>query len=532
MWIHEFIILLISFSYSNPQTTVTTTKTIPVVKFPADSQQLHSPSLPKYESEDNENVGTDSFNNMHDEVQTLFLDQIESKINDFEDLKVQLAVLDRHLRKHSKGDDDVSSTDHVLTELDGKVIQPYEDGLKTLRNKMIQSGHEISADSVRMVNSAVDKADVFLETGREMVESALDAHLASDEHKNEHIHGDEDGHSEDHMSDYADLISMDTEVSIEDKDMLLEYIDMDINDLKNIKKQKANYENHILDHYHVNHEHVESDELKVAEEVLQEVNLDEISSYEASLQALKVQIMEANGKFKVETIDQISSTMEKAGIYLDASKDRLELVGLLDEEFEEGSESLPVNRNVDDGHFKQSGMPEELKSNFINKPIIKQSDEVKAAFKNAAEESHRFMHDKKLAHNAPDHVEKEVGSAHYETDHVEEKVRSAHHSPDHVEKEASNPVVFFPLNFSVAITIFTITLLVGLLVVSMIKIYKKVKDRSGNLVDDCDGSYPGYGIANKNFKSPQLEGGVKVDDGWTARNWATPRGQQTGRRRR
>merc|ERR1719154_367711 len=320
------------------------------------------------------------------------------------------------------------------------------------------------------------------------------------------------------MSDYADLISMDTEVSIEDKDILLEYIDMDINDLKNIKKQKANYENHILDHYHVNHEHVESDELKVAEEVLHEVNLDEISSYEASLQAIKAQIMEANGKFKVETIDQISSTVEKAGIYLDASRDRLELVGLLDEEFEDGSEILPVDRNVYNGHFDQGVMPEELKTNHINKPIIKHGDDVKAAFKNAAEESHRFLHEKKLTHHAPDHVEEEVVSVHY--------------APDHVEKEASNPVVFFPLNFSVAITIFTITLLVGLLVVSMIKIYKKVKDRSGNLVDDCDGSYPGYGIANKNFKSPQLEGGVKVDDGWTARNWATPRGQHTGRRRR
>merc|ERR1719154_326538 len=304
------------------------------------------------------------------------------------------------------------------------------------------------------------------------------------------------------MSDYADLISMDTDVSIEDKDIILEYIDMDIKDFKNIKKQKANYENHILDH--VNHEHAESDELKVAEEVLQEVNLDEISSYEASLQAIKAQIMEANGKFKVETIDQISSTMEKAGIYLDASRDRLELVGLLDEEFEEGSEILPVDRNVYNGHFDQGVMPEELKTNHISKPIIKHGDDVKAAFKNAAEESHRFLHEKKLAH----------------------------HAPDHVEKEASNPVVFFPLNFSVAIIIFSITLLVGLLVISMIKIYKKVKDRSGNLADDCDGSYPGYGIANKNFKSPQLEGGVKVDDGWTARNWATPRGQQTGRRRR
>ena len=271
--------------------------------------------------------------NVPDEAQTLYLEQIDSKINDFEDLKSQLAVLDRHLRKHSNFDD-FESTNHILTELDGKIIKPYEDGLKAARNKMIKSSHGINAaDSIRMLNTVVDNANVFLETGRVMVESVLDAHLASDEHKNEHAQGDEDGHFEDHMSDYADLISVESGVSIEDKEVLLEYIDMDINEFENIKKRKANYETHILEHVNQDN-HEESEELNFAADVLHNINMKDMNSYESSLKDLKVKIMETDGRLNVDSFEQISTTMEKADIYLEASRDKLELVGLLDEEFE------------------------------------------------------------------------------------------------------------------------------------------------------------------------------------------------------
>ena len=218
------------------------------------------------------------------EVEDFFKDQISAKIKDFDELKIQIAVLDRHLRKHSEfGDFD--ETDHMLIDLDEKVLKPYEDSLKVLKNKIVAADHDNwSATTVNMINTIVEKAETFLEISRERVYGTLDDHIASDEHKKEHAEGH--GHVGDHSADYDDLISPEEElkdqldsdelkkeharghghtvdhsieydddltragvnvkeaekvaVSAKDEELLIEYIDMDINDLENIIKQKAN----------------------------------------------------------------------------------------------------------------------------------------------------------------------------------------------------------------------------------------------------------------------------------------------------
>ena len=55
------------------------------------------------------------------------------------------------------------------------------------------------------------------------------------------------------------------------------------------------------------------------------------------LKALKTRIYNAGGKLKVETIDQIAASMEDIEVFINATREKLELVELLDEEFEETS---------------------------------------------------------------------------------------------------------------------------------------------------------------------------------------------------
>ena len=271
-----------------------------------------------------------------DEVENFFKDQINAKITDFEDLKKQIAVLDRHLKKHSEFAD-FNATDNMLLDLDEKVLKPYEDGLKVLKNKIVHADHDNwSSTSVDMINTIVSKAEKFIDISYERVYGTLDDHLESDEHKNEHAHGH--GHSEDHAADYADLLTVEddelVDVSAEDEELLIEYIDMDIDDLENIIKQKDDLEHHIEDHFKL--DNVESDELQLimAENVLQNLDIEKLKAYEKSLKALKSQIKQSNGKLKLEMVDQISATMEKAEVFLDASQEKLKLVGDLDEEFE------------------------------------------------------------------------------------------------------------------------------------------------------------------------------------------------------
>eukprot|EP00092_Neocalanus_flemingeri_P039549 GFUD01043065.1.p1 GENE.GFUD01043065.1~~GFUD01043065.1.p1 ORF type:complete len:593 (+),score=140.67 GFUD01043065.1:49-1827(+) len=501
----------------------------------------------------------DSFK-ISDEVEALYLDQINSKIDDFEDLKSQAAVLDRHLRKHSDFED-FNSTDHILTDLDDKVIKPYEEGLKVMKKKIIKSNHEMNLDSINMINTVVDNAEIFLETGREIVESALDAHLASDEHKNEHNHGGNE-HTEDHVSDYADLISPETEVDIEYDGLLLEYIDMDIDDFEKVKKQTASLENHIRDH--VNLDHGESDDdLTIAENVLRDLSSHgkDMESYQDSLQSLKNEIKKGHGKLNIETIDQISTTLEEASTFLEASRAKLELVGLLDKSFEDNHDShvvpmavkddshfttddsvvigeevvtKPVEQysetvkedkevsaaedsrpftqervslmpNGDDGHF-QLDSPSESDPKALTNPVEHYSDKVKEVLKKAAEDSHHFMHNKKLTH------------------HVQ------------VEKKES-PNESFPFYICVSLSILSIVLLIGLFAASKFRFNKKqIKDQGESVEIVCEkfssnNSLPGINKKNVRTPHPQLES-VKEDDGWNTQNWAKATWSESQSRRK
>ena len=141
--------------------------------------------------------------------------------------------------------------------------------------------------------------------------------------------------------------------------------------------------------------------------------------YENSLITLKNQIIESNGKLKLEAIDHIAATMEKAEIFIETSNDKLELVELLDEEFEEFHDekkitSPPINeeessrmieKHLDDGHFL-SAPPIKTESTASVEPVEQYSTNAIEALKKAADESHNFLHAKNLVHHT--HVSKEA----------------------------------------------------------------------------------------------------------------------------
>jgi len=513
-----------------------------------------------------------------DEVEDFFKDQISAKIKDFDELKIQIAVLDRHLRKHS-GFGDFNETDHMLIDLDEKVLKPYEDSLKVLKNKIVAADHDNwSATTVNMINTIVEKAETFLEISRERVYGTLDDHIASDEHKKEHAEGH--GHVGDHSADYDDLISPEEElkdqlasdeltkeharghghtgdhsieydddltradvnvkeaekvaVSAKDEELLIEYIDMDINDLENIIKQKANLEHHIVDH--LNLDDVEPDELqlKIAEDLLQNIDLVKLKSYEKSLQSLKSQIRKASGELKLDTMSQISATMEKAEDFLDASQKKLNLVGELDMEFEEFVETENLVKTAENENMVKGSVKSVENENLVEaaksepKEIMDSNNVNHLSHPDEAQLSEKII---KKAEPFTEIVEKTI----FVVTEIEDSSSQLKEKSFEEESELISTGQIFPFHLSATLTILTMVVLVGMLVSAAYRIvHQSRKDRNLEIDISCEsGRTPSDGarLIGKEIRSPELEM-VKEDDGWNSTNWSKPWAGTPTRRKR
>merc|ERR1719309_1044037 len=110
-----------------------------------------------------------------------------------------------------------------------------------------------------------------------------------------------------------------------------------INEFEQIKEQKLKLENHLKDHRSedINYSDLH---LSMSEEILDEIDIEYLDKQEQVLVSLKNQIEELPVKLKQEDVETIVATMEKAEIFIEASNDRLELVGLIDTELEDDGE--------------------------------------------------------------------------------------------------------------------------------------------------------------------------------------------------
>jgi len=333
------------------------------------------------------------------EVEALLISEIDAEIEEVDDLKTQMAVLNRHVRKHSGS---AESEYEVIDKIDKSRIENLENELKMKRKEIFEAKNRIDSEYVLTVNKMVEEAEIFLEDNYKKVYDALDTHLESEDHKNEHNHdpSGEHGHDHDSLSDYADLLHN------EPKDKLIDFIDVEINEFEQIKEQKLKLENHLKVHHSedINHGDLH---LSMSEEILDEIDVEYLDKQEQVLVSLRNQIEELPVKLKQEDVETIVATMEKAEIFIEASNDRLELVGLIDTEMEDDGEIIASDNIVSNlNKYEDKVVLKKAESipPTVPVPVGQYSTKTVEALKKAAEESHRFLHSKNLAGHHTDDV--------------------------------------------------------------------------------------------------------------------------------
>jgi len=433
--------------------------------------------------------------NVSDQVETLFLDQINARIEEFEDLNTQVKVLERHLRKHSDFEE-FNNTEHMLVDIEDKGIKPYEEELVVLKSKIINSNHEINATTVVLINTMVDNAEKFLEVNRERVYNALDGHVASEEHKHEHDVNGSHPHSPEHFADYIDLIDDDDEATAfieeEETELLIEFIEMDIEEFKEVERQKLQYEKRITDQF--SDDNIEPDELQlnIAEGVLNDMSIQDIKSFEDKLQSLKTQIKEANGRLEKEDIEKLSDTLDKAEAYLDSSAHKLKLVEALELEFEIYQK---VESNI---------KPPKTNDVGNNNTIVSVESE--------SEDSKSVEHlHKKLANEVPKHDQT-----------VEDTLdKGVDESKQFEEKEIKLELLrsdFLSFNFSVSLVLLIlVVVLVPLGIICRICRKNRVNKNGSCEVGNGDKSRL---FSKKCTRSPKLDV-VHENDEWSSKKWAS-----------
>ena len=263
------------------------------------------------------------------EVETMILDQIDRRLADLEDINVDAKILERHLDKHPNFTD-YRSTKNTLTDIEEKILQPYKMELNLMKRKIIASNHDLEGKYLKEINKMLDNAQITVDNGRDMIDSFIDVHVESSEHQHEHDHGEGDeehGHGDhDNLADYSDLITEETEATKEEEKLIIDSLKREIEDLDDVKIYKAGLEEHLKEHK-FREDQVNT---KFAESVLDEVRDNDIEDYKTSLLELKRQIGEANGRVQLDFVDKVVSALDRANIFVEISRNRLEIADQLD----------------------------------------------------------------------------------------------------------------------------------------------------------------------------------------------------------
>jgi len=455
-----------------------------------------------------------------DDVEYFFKDKLNAKLHDFDDLKTQIAVLDRHLRKHSVG---VVEANIMLKDLDEQVIKPYEDELKAVKNKVMDAD-DWSSTTIVMINAILDKSEQFLEMSRDKVYKTLDNHVASEEHKNEHKHGDDHGH--DRSADYADLLTEEDSVDLssQDEELLVEYMDSDIEDLENIIKEKEHLEHHIVEHFNL--EDVDADELKlkVAENVLESIDVIKLKSYEESLKLLKTQIIQSNGRVNSDLAQQVANTMQNAETLSRAFQKNIEIAVAFDHEFEKHEETMD---------FVEVKAPESTTETVVSEIPLKFTFDIaypdeKVVFKAEDDDTNLVIEMKEeddrdsatmKGERLKDNVDRD--SEAIKAERLEDSIDT---DPWMFGKVLSSPV-------STVLVLLTFVLLVAMIATTANRIFYISRDNKGLTSDNGRSVSDKSALISKSTTSPQLEM-VKEDAGWTSNNWGQSWAATPNRRRK
>ena len=209
--------------------------------------------------------------------QQLLVANINRDIESLDILLKRKDDLEHHLVEHfdliDVDDDDVNLNQarSALHTIDVKKLKSYKESLQASKTKLIRFHGKDQLDVVREVGYLRENVNTLMEAFKENMKIA---------------------ESKDHEFEEFE------EVSSEVEELLIEYIDKDIEDLNNVIKQKNDLEHHIVEHFEL--EDVDPDDLKlkVAESAIHPVDVDKLKHYEESLQTLKTKLTQSSGKAK------------------------------------------------------------------------------------------------------------------------------------------------------------------------------------------------------------------------------------------
>ena len=304
------------------------------------------------------------------ELETLILNQLDSKINDLEDIKVDAKILERHLDKHSNFSG-YQSTRKTLSSIENDLIKAYQKELSMLKRKIIASNHKLGSKDMKEINRMIDNAEITVENSRDMIDSFIDVHLSSEEHEHEHDHeGDDEPH--DDFADYSDLITNNTEATKDEEKILLDTINQELEELTDIEIHKEDLNDHLQEHQFIK---LKDDE--DAKAIIDQVSNEDIHKYKETLLEMRNQIKESKGHLNLEFVDKVVSMLDRANIFVEISKDRLVNADQLDLSNDINSivQNMDETRELmDDGEHYDEVTGEEYLADEQNEEGIAQAD--------------------------------------------------------------------------------------------------------------------------------------------------------------
>merc|ERR1719312_391364 len=145
-----------------------------------------------------------------------------------------------------------------------------------------------------------------------MIDNFIDVHVESEAHEHEHDHSEEVHHHQDDFADYSDLLTLEEEAT-EDEDL----------------EEVEQFRDELVDHFemHKSFEHIDTN---VPEAVLDQVNPGDLQEFKIKLKNMKKMLKESEGHVELDLVDSIVSTLDRANIFVEISKQRLEIADLLD----------------------------------------------------------------------------------------------------------------------------------------------------------------------------------------------------------
>ena len=332
------------------------------------------------------------------EMEEKILDEIDQRLADLEDIDVDAKIIVRHMDKHSNFQGYESNV-NTINSIEEEVLEAYKFELNLMKRRIIASNHDLKVFEMKDMNLLLDNAEVTVNNTRNMIDSFIDAHVESEEHQHEHDHEDPNDHDHNHddhdsFEDYSDLLSNETEATDDEESLIINTIEKGLKDLDEVGNHRSQLEEHLQDHRD-SQDHVN---INLADSVLKEIQVNDVVEYKERLLELRRKVGESKGNMKIDFVDKIVSTLERANIFVEVSRNRLHIADQLDDEasndhrddgHHHGSSSAPIyitddkddEDNINDGTEEEEGLKQTSESDEhdITEPEINKNAEFNEA---------------------------------------------------------------------------------------------------------------------------------------------------------